>query len=31
MDRYAERNDEGVIGIHLKDFLLKDDDHQQTS
>ena len=22
MDRYAERNDEGVIGIHLKDFLL---------
>jgi predicted AAA+ superfamily ATPase len=24
MDRYAERNDEGIIGIHLKDFLLKD-------
>ena len=26
MDRYSERNDEGVVGIHLKDFLLKDDD-----
>ena len=25
MDRYAERNDGGVIGIHLSDFLLKDD------
>ena len=25
MDRYAERNDDGVIGIHLRDFLLKDD------
>jgi predicted AAA+ superfamily ATPase len=25
MDRYAERNDEGVVGIHLRDFLLKDD------
>ncbi|MDR0777899.1 MAG: ATP-binding protein [Methanomassiliicoccaceae archaeon] len=25
MDRYAERNDDGVIGIHLRDFLLKED------
>ncbi|MCL2148285.1 MAG: ATP-binding protein [Methanomassiliicoccaceae archaeon] len=25
MDRYAERNDEGVVGIHLKDFLLMGD------
>jgi predicted AAA+ superfamily ATPase len=25
MDRYAERNVEGIIGIHLKDFLLKED------
>jgi len=24
MDRYAERNDEGVVGIHLNDFLLSD-------
>jgi len=26
MDRYAERSDEGVIGIHLRDFLLKDEE-----
>ncbi|MDR0334560.1 MAG: ATP-binding protein [Methanomassiliicoccaceae archaeon] len=26
MDRYAERNDGGVIGVHLKDFLQRDDD-----
>jgi predicted AAA+ superfamily ATPase len=25
MDRYAERNDEGVVGIHLRDFLLRED------
>jgi predicted AAA+ superfamily ATPase len=25
MDRYAERNDNGVVGIHLRDFLLKED------
>jgi predicted AAA+ superfamily ATPase len=25
MDKYAERNDGGVIGIHLRDFLLNDD------
>ena len=25
MDKYAERNDEGVVGIHLRDFLLSDD------
>ena len=24
MDRYAERNIDGVIGIHLKDFLLNE-------
>ena len=24
MDRYAARNDEGVIGIHLKDFLISE-------
>lgn len=25
MDRYADRSDGGVLGIHLRDFLLKDD------